>query len=257
MEPAGESKRGVKGADLARAVCLYDNAGESFLAAAESASSRLTNHLEHCDTTLFLFDPTQHPRFREAAAGKSRDPQVAAPLQNVVLQNTILDNVATRMRKLRGMSLRDRFTGSLILVLTKFDAWAGLLPRARDFLASDFLPAVGPSGASALRWDLVKSMSTSVRGLLQQLAPEIVAAAEAFSVDVTYVPCSATGCNVQVLGAGAGAAGDGRKTAYGVRPCDMQPKWCELPLLISLAKAKPGLIPTAVAAAAKPKPSTS
>ena len=251
VEPTAAHPVASRIAAISRAVCMYDNAGESFGAAATVESSRLTNHLEHCDLTLFLFDPTQHPRFREAAKDKSNDPQWTRQLKKVVLQNTILDNAAARLRKLRGMSLQERFGGPLVVVVTKLDAWVKLLPaeNRNQLLAAEYLPQItAGSSMSVIRSDLVQVLSQTVRGLLRTLAPEIVSAAEGYSTDVTYIPVSATGSGVQPI-AGASQSADGN-ISLGVRPRNMQPKWCELPLLVGLSKAKTQLVRAAASASA-------
>jgi hypothetical protein len=184
-----------------------------------------------------MFDATQHPRFREAAKTVSKDPQWTKPVTKVVLQNTLLDNAATRLRKLRGLSLQERFDGPLVVVLTKLDAWVGLIPQeVRSLLLStQFLVQSAADPVCRLRSDAIQGLSRVCRSLLQQLAPEIVAAAEAYSTNVTYVPVSATGCAVRELAPGQ----------YGVRPRQIQPRWCELPLLAGMAMAKVPLIRTA------------
>ena len=62
-----------------RMLCLYDNAGEHFLPGQDTAASPVTRHLALSRATLFLYDPTQDPRFRdacqrgfEAAEGRAR-----------------------------------------------------------------------------------------------------------------------------------------------------------------------------------------
>ena len=57
---------------LARVMCLYDNAGESFLPGQDTAVSPVTRHLALSRCLMFLFDPTQDPRFRRACQGKSK-----------------------------------------------------------------------------------------------------------------------------------------------------------------------------------------
>jgi hypothetical protein len=260
MEPTPDHPGRSKVSTVARAVCMYDNAGESFAAAASGRESRLTNHLEHCDLTLFLFDPTQHPRFRERAKAVSKDPQWNHTRPNAVLQNTILDNAAARLRNLRGLSLQERFNGPLVVVVTKLDAWANLIPEdvRNPLLAADYTPrSTVDSRACVLRADLVQQLSKTIRGLLRTLAPEIVAAADGFSTDVTYIPVSATGCVVRPMENAAangiadarkiGGVAEGPRVAFGVRPRNMSPKWCELPLLYGLSQAKVPLLRTAAA----------
>lgn len=241
LEPTSDHPMRGRIASESRAVCMYDNAGEHFLAATEGRYSRLTNHLEHCDLTLFLFDPTQHARFRQAARSVSEDPQWTRKVPPL-LQNTILDNAATRLRNLRRLSLQQRYNGPLVVVITKFDAWANLIPAKirTSLLSADYLPKMAGETTGRLRYDAVQALSGFCRTLLKQLAPEIVSAADGFSSDVTFIPVSATGCAVRELPNGQ----------YGVRPRHIQPKWCELPLLTGLVRGRVPLIRTAVAKAA-------
>ncbi len=62
---------------ISRVMCLYDNAGESFLPGADKTTSPVTRHLALSKCLFFCFDPTQDPRFRKACEGKSDDPQMA------------------------------------------------------------------------------------------------------------------------------------------------------------------------------------
>jgi hypothetical protein len=157
----------------ARTVCLYDNAGELYLPSFQPGdTSRATDHLGHTHLTMFLFDPTQDMRFRDACKGKSRDPQ---------------------------MQIRDQ----------EFTREAAVLHA--------YLPGA------------VKQVSNVVRSVLLTHAPEIVSAAEGYSSNVTYVACSATGRNVQAFEGGVGA-----ENAFGIRPRDVKPFWCDLPFLIGL-----------------------
>ncbi len=48
--------------DPSRVLCVYDNAGESFME--ESALAPVTEHLAKAKLLLFLFDPTLHAKFR-------------------------------------------------------------------------------------------------------------------------------------------------------------------------------------------------
>ena len=48
-----------------RVICLYDNAGESFLPGKDSAENPVTRHMAFARVLFFVFDPTQEPGFRE------------------------------------------------------------------------------------------------------------------------------------------------------------------------------------------------
>src|SRR5208283_2416557 len=52
-------------AKLGRVCCLYDNAGEHFLAGQDSPRSPVTQHLASAGLLMYLFDPTQDLRFRK------------------------------------------------------------------------------------------------------------------------------------------------------------------------------------------------
>ena len=55
-----------------RTLCIYDNAGEHFLPGQDSADTPVTRHLAQSRVLMFLFDPTQDPRFRKACTGLCR-----------------------------------------------------------------------------------------------------------------------------------------------------------------------------------------
>ncbi len=66
MQPREGHSR-ADSAKLTRMLCLYDNAGEHFQPGQDTASSPVTRHLARSRAVLFLFDPTQDPRFRSAS----------------------------------------------------------------------------------------------------------------------------------------------------------------------------------------------
>lgn len=244
----------------ARSVCLYDNAGESFLAGATSDQSRAIEHLKHAHVTMFLFDPTQDVRFREACRGRSEDPQMQVREQTfsqeaAILQHTILENAAARMRKLRNMPYSQKHDGPLVVVVTKLDAWAALLPQADKILRQTLAPMVraGADGVEplhALSMNAVREVSNAVRTVLLKVAPQVIGAAEGYSTNVTYVPCSATGRNVQKLPAADPAA----KVAFGIRPRDIKPFWCEVPFLVGMAGNDLAVLPVLKPAATNATP---
>ena len=57
--PAGQSP------DLCRVLCLYDNPGEHFDTGADKTDQQTTRHLARSQVLIYLFDPTQDPRFRQ------------------------------------------------------------------------------------------------------------------------------------------------------------------------------------------------
>ena len=220
----------------ARTICLYDNAGESFLPGEDSATSPVTRHLALSRVLMFLFDPTQDMRYRRLCGGKTADPQMmerAERLQRerAVRQETILSEAAQRVRRYAGLAQSQKHDRPLIVVVTKFDSWKHLLAGAT-------LPAVRianlANNHSAVNLEGVEEVSKLVRTLLWKISPEIVSAAESFSSQVLYVPVSATG---------RGPETDPQTGALGFRPKDMKPIWAEVPMLYALSRWTQGLVP--------------
>ena len=197
---------------------------------------------------LFLFDPTQDPRFRAACQGRSSDPQISAPKAQIFRQDTVLHEAANRIRKYTELKHNERHDRPLIVVVTKYDAWASLLPGILDTppwnpvrsgsLASDSSGRHSSHGIlHALDMDRIEETSRRVRDLLWRYSPEMISAAEGFAKEVLYVPVSATGCSPVVDQAGA---------IHGMRRKDIRPMWVETPMLVVLAKWAKGLIPYAM-----------
>ncbi|MFK7817990.1 MAG: hypothetical protein AB8G99_04685 [Planctomycetaceae bacterium] len=213
--------------DLAKAMCLYDNAGEHFLPGGESSISPATQHLTISRGLLFLFDPTQHARFREACVD-SDDPQMSTTGRSF-RQDQILNEAANRIRTQAGLSQRDKYQKPLIVVMTKFDSWG---PFVSDIELREPIQEVGET--SALDKTLVETVSTQMRNVMSNYAPEFVNAAEGFAEHVTYIPVSALGVSPEV---------DESTGSLGVRPNDVAPSWAEVPLLYLLSLTSSGLIP--------------
>ena len=111
---------------LARMLCLYDNAGEHFQPGQDTATAPVTRHLARSRAILFLFDPTQDPRFR--AVCRSSDPAGAAQrAARLSRQETIFNEAAARIRRHAGLSHGARYDKPLVVVVTKFDEWSHLL----------------------------------------------------------------------------------------------------------------------------------
>jgi hypothetical protein len=234
LQPMSGHPRFEQASEVARVLCMYDNAGESFQPGRDTASSPVTRHLARSQVLFYLFDPTQDPRFRAACAGKSNDPQMANKAAQVYRQDVVLHEAANRVRKFTGLKHGERHNRPLIMVVTKYDAWSALLPGALD---SPPYKQPKQGDISALDWDRVMATSKQVQDLLYQHWPEIASGAEGFANEVIYVPVSATGCSPIVDGGGA---------IRGMRPCDIKPMWVEVPMMVALAKWARGLVPYAM-----------
>jgi hypothetical protein len=185
---------------------------------------------------LFLFDPTQDLRFRQACMGKTDDPQMAPRDQRLkrerpVGQHTVLLEAAERVRRHTGLGQQAKHAQPLVIVVTKYDAWSSLLE-------DQTLPPVWVRGKAsslcAMDLELIEHWSRRLRALLWELCPEIVSAAEGFARHVTYVPVSALGRSPEL---------DPQSGALGIRPRDIRPQWVEAPLLYVLSRWLEGIIP--------------
>jgi hypothetical protein len=213
-------------------LCMYDNAGEHFGVGQDSALTPVTRHLSHARVLMYLFDPTQDPRFRDRCKGVSSDPQITEPLQTV-RQETVLAEATQRLRKHRGLSAYQRYDRPLLVLVAKSDIWAPLLDA--DTLSEPILlPPHGHGQMAAVDIPRIQDVSRQVRALLLQIAPEIVTTAEDFSAEVTYIPVSALGHSPQHHPEQPGLV---------IRPRDIRPRWVTVPVLYALAQWHGGLIP--------------
>jgi len=217
-------------------LCLYDNAGESFLPGADRGANQVTRHLGHSAALLFLFDPTQDLRFRRACEGKSADPQMTARTERTerekaVRQDIILQEATERIRRQVGLAYGKKHLRPLIVIVTKFDCWSSLLG---DVPLPSPLVASKSADIHGLNLSVLEQVSARLRAVLWELTPEIVSTAEAFAENVLYVPVSAIGRSPEV---------DPETKKLAVRPRDIQPHWTEMPLLYVFAAFTAGLVP--------------
>jgi hypothetical protein len=241
MKPLDEHPNYKSMTRLARAVCLYDNAGEHFLPGQDTASSPVTRHLALSRVLFFLFDPTQDPRFRRACAGKTNDPQMGERARTS-RQETILLEAADRIRRYTGLAQNARHKRPLVVVVTKFDAWSALLDRGP--LERPWVTTRHPH-LCAMDLESVEAVSASVRSLLLALTPELVSAAEGFAEQVIFIPASSLGRPPEV---------DPASGLLGIRPRDLHPIWVEVPFLYAMARWMDGIIPYRSPQAADPIP---
>lgn len=219
---------------VSRVMCLYDNAGESFLPGQDIATAPVTRHLALSRCLFFLFDPTQDPRFRAACQGKSDDPQMAVRNKRLsreasVRQDTVLLEAINRVRRHAGLREDELHQRPLIIVVTKWDSWQRLLP---DLTTNEPYRKVAGLNSEVLDGPLIEHVSQQVGNMLRELTPEIVAAAEGFAQDLHFLPISAIGRSPEI---------DPHTGAFGVRPKDMKPYWVEVPILYALSRLKTGL----------------
>jgi len=215
-----------------RALCLYDNAGEHFQPKQEAEISPATDHLALSEALLFVFDPLQHPRFRERCRNHSADPQLSGSFQ-CHRQDEILLEAAKRIRQKANLAQHEPFAKPLIVVVNKSDVWA---PLADEVLLTEKQPfRQTRSGSWAVDYAAIKSVSESVRELCEELSPELISACDSFCSDVIFVPVSPQGCSPE--------RSDASVNLLGVRPRTLKPHWAEVPLLYAMSRAKCNLVP--------------
>jgi hypothetical protein len=211
-----------------RVVCLYDNAGEHFLPGEDTASTQVTQHLARSRVIFFLFDPTQDHRFRELCRKASKDPQLSEH-SRVGQQDTILNEMALRIRRYRGLAQSAKHDAPLFVIVTKSDTWSHLIQLPKP------LPLRVREGerVAALDVDQIRQSSRLMRKLLLEVSPQIVNAAEACSTEVIFVPVSSVGGSPAV---------DPQTRSLVVRPSQIKPRWVTVPMLYALARWSGGLI---------------
>lgn len=230
MRPMPGHPNAEKSQLVSRLLCLYDNAGESFLPGRDAVSNPVTRHLGEAAALFFCFDPTQDPRMRSQLAGKSNDIQVTEETVTA-RQEIVFHEMADRYRRLTGIGQASATDKPLVVIVTKADAWKSLSPGLK---LPRPIKTRSDGSLSAIDMNIVESVSGQVREMLFRFSPELVSAAEAFSKNVLFVPVSSTGRAPEK---------DNETGVVGVRPRDMSPVWCDVPLLAILARHGEGLIP--------------
>ena len=258
VAPVGGHPNYLGAARAARVLCMYDNAGESFLPGADTAASPVTRHLARSRVLMFLSTPRKtcdSANFAAARPATRRcwsDPSGSTG-NGRCRQETILAEAAQRVRHFAGLGQNQRHRRPLVVIVTKFDAWLPLLTDALNgssdhsesasALADALRTARGlphpwatssRSQVAALDLSVVETISRALRSLLWRVSPEIVSVAEGFAGEVVYIPVSATGRSPER---------DPRSGALGFRPRDVKPVWAEVPLLYSMSRWMQGLVP--------------
>ncbi len=230
MQPQ-EGHPGGDPARLARMLCLYDNAGEHFQPGQDTASSPVTRHLAQSRAVLFLFDPTQDPRFRAVCRGGD-SPGATPRAGRMSRQETILTEAAARIRRHSGLSQGSKYDRPMVIVISKFDEWAHLLG-----LDDDSEPWRVQGNLTGVDLEKIERMSGRLREILLKYCPETVAAAESFAKEITYIAVSSVGDQAEL---------DPSSGLPGIRPRNIRPHWVTVPLLYSISRVLPALLPRLV-----------
>jgi hypothetical protein len=211
---------------VTQTVCMYDNAGESFLPGVDNLQQPVTRHLSASDAILFLFDPTQDLRFRDACKKHISDPQMnMASGGNIrrseVNQSTVLTEMITRIKSHSKLTVHEKIKTPLVIVLTKMDAWMELA-----FFPHYHRPwnPVENSPIHVFNPKRVQEYSQVLRELLLKLIPDLVGTAEANAEQVVYIGVSATGTAPEI-----GEPDKDGKRPLLYRPANIKPFWVEVP----------------------------
>jgi hypothetical protein len=204
--------------ELERNIILYDNAGELFRPGSESVTNLGTNHLAYSDGIIFIYDPLMDARMQDIC--DRNDPQFRQQSCN---QLALFHEMTARIRKFTNLQSTEKYRRPLIVAIAKFDVLAehmDMFPEVSDYLEYD------PKNFEYfLNIQNITNVSFMLREKLLEIAPEFVAAAEAFSETVYFVPVSAFGGSPQVMDGGG---------ALGVVPEKLKPFWTEVPFLLHL-----------------------
>jgi hypothetical protein len=225
-----------EGAQLSKALCVYDNAGEHFEPGQDTAASPTTRHVARSQLLFFLFDPTRDHRFR-ALCHHGRLAGAADPRDRFSRQEMIMNEAAARVRRYAGLSSTAKHDRPLIVVLTKSDEWAHLLDGP---VPEEPWARVREDGLHALNVESILERSERLRRLMVKHCREFVSAAEDFASDVTYIAVSALGDRLEV---------DPKTERLGIRPRNIQPSWVTVPMIYGLGRVASRLIPRV-----KPRP---
>ena len=213
--------------DQAVTTVFYDNAGEHFQPNQNNNDSPGAQHVAAASGIIFLFDPTYNLEFRKRLADH-HDPQIKD--QRFDQQGTILAEMNTRVKTLKAMDFREKIDTPMALVVGKCDVWQGLLGEIKF---------ADPVGDAVLDLGAIKKNSAIVRALLKEIAPAIVANAEAAFNNVMYFPVSSFGCSPEQVGVDANG-----RPSFSPDPNKISPILVEAPLLWLFSHIEPNLVPS-------------
>lgn len=235
MRPLNEHPCGAEAEQLARVICLYDNAGEHYLPGEDRTLAPGTQHMARSKVLMFLYDPTQDTRFRQQCSVLSEDPQLGSHAQTQ-LQGPILTEAVNRVRQHAGIVAHKRLEQPLIVLVSKSDIWAKLIDEDLD---SE--PYIDPSPPdrkyASVDVTRIDRTSAKIRNLLHELTPEFVATAEDCCDKVVYIPVSALGCSPRPQARQSGSG----KSMLVVRAQDIKPRWVTVPMVYAFAVWSRGL----------------
>jgi hypothetical protein len=234
LRPAGHHPNAAQSLKIGRLLCMYDNAGEHFQPGMDGNAAAATQHLAKSKILMFLFDPTQDPRFRTQCRSLSQDPQLVSA-RGTQRQETLLIEAGLRIRRFAGLAPNIKHDAPLLIVVSKSDVWAPLIDE--EIHSDPTVASPGTKGIKPLDIPRIERVSAKLRELLMQWTPEVVTAAEDFSKYVVYIPVSSLGCSPELA-----PIGDGSTSGLFVKPKNIAPRWVTVPILYAFAKWTTGLV---------------
>jgi hypothetical protein len=210
-----------------RAFIFYDNAGEHFQPGIDQTKQPGTQHLAASAGVIFLFDPAYNKEFRRRLP-EHHDPQLKVA-GHADIQDTILAEARVLVKKVLGLDAREKVNTPLAFVVGKLDVW-------RELIDGDDLAY--PIAENSLDMAAIDENSDTVRSLMMEICPQVIASAEAMSATVKYFPVSSFGCSPDVLG-----HDDKGTPILSPDPGKINPILVEMPVLWLLSRIEPHLIP--------------
>jgi hypothetical protein len=158
----------------------------------------------------------------------SGDPQLAAGAKTT-RQDQLLVEMARRIRVHAGLAPQERVPKPLFVILSKSDIWAPLLKEEDGTPMDISTPPYSRERAGLGKMSIrrVDRTSERIRALLNEVAPEVVAAAEDAFERVIFVPVSAIGTS-PVLDPASGL--------LKVPVARISPRWVTVPFIYTLAR---------------------
>lgn len=208
---------------------FYDNAGEHFLPN-YGEQAETTEHIAHCRTIFFLFDPVRHRDFNRAIRTVT-DPQVEgarSTAKDTFVQDVVLGEMQRRMQDARNVSAAADSSKPLAFIVGKYDLWKHLLPESD--LRTDFI-VEGKFNTAAVRHN-----SQKVKALMMELCPDMVGCAEGISHETMYFPVSTFGSHAVDI--------KGKKGFFAPDPNQLEPKFIEIPTTWALSLLLPAAVPS-------------
>lgn len=207
--------------NFSKNIIFYDNAGEHFQPGADTISNPATLHLIHSNAIIFIFDPINDAAMRHCC--NDNDPQLASGAK-VTNQAILFAEMISRIKRHANMTTRQKCNIPLIIVAGKYDVWQDVMDKK--------LKSINPfdideqSLELTLNIDTIYDISFATRELLNRYSPALVAQAESFFEDVTFVPSSSFGT----------FASKNEMGTVGIFLDDLNPIWVDVPFYLMLKK---------------------